>query len=181
MSDDVLPAHSLAEAYCYLMATPCPACGKGPLRGAEPKPVDAAGARRTVVIEATCPTCEAVRTPCFRIPADAPAPDSDEFGVVNPTAEPSRILDVAQWIMLHEVHAESARREKNRAQTRRLNLEAARCLEEALKFYDEVGNDLPPSEGFFQEATRRRFRQNPERFSRRRLLDLRAGLPTPLP
>ena len=83
--------------------------------------------------------------------------------------------------MLHEMYAESARREKNRAQTRRLNLKAACCLEEALKFYDEVGNDLPPSEGFFHEATRRRFRQNPERFSRRRLLDLRAGLPTPLP
>ncbi|MCH7839019.1 MAG: hypothetical protein IID38_02130, partial [Planctomycetes bacterium] len=52
---------------------------------------------------------------------------------------------------------------------------------EALKFSDEDGNDLPPAEGFFQEATRRRFRQNPERFSRRRLLNLRAGLPKPLP
>ena len=69
MSDDVLPVHSLAEAYCYLMATPCPACGKGPLRGAEPKPVDAAGGRRTVVIEATCPNCEAVRTPYFQASA----------------------------------------------------------------------------------------------------------------
>ncbi len=181
MSDDVLSAHSLAEANCYLMATPCPACGKGPLRGAEPMPLDAAGGRRTVAIEATCPTCEAVRRLCIEIPIDAPTSDSCEFGVVNPTAEPSRILDVAQWIMLHEVCAESARREKNPAQTRQLNLKAARCLEEALKFYDEDGNDLPPSEGFFQEATRRRFRQNPERFSRRRLLDLRADLPKPPP
>ena len=34
MSDFPLVAHSLAEAYLYLMATPCAACGQGPLRAA---------------------------------------------------------------------------------------------------------------------------------------------------
>ncbi len=191
MSDEVHPAHSLAEALCYLMATPCDACGKGPLRADEVGPAtpfssplgkgkNRGVSERIVSIEATCAACDAATVFCFRVPADAPAFDTDAFAVVNPTDEPSRIIDVAQWIMLHQVCTESARKQSDRSRARRLNIEAARCLGEALKFYDEVSNDLPPLESLFHEASRRRFRRNPERFSRQRLVNLRAGLPTPV-
>jgi hypothetical protein len=73
---------------------------------------------------------------------------------------------------------EAATRETDKTQARHLGIEAAQCLEEALKFYDDVGNDLPPPEAFFTEVSRERFRDAPEQFSKRRLIGLRAKLPS---
>jgi hypothetical protein len=101
-----------------------------------------------------------------------------QAAVVNPTDEPSRILDVGQWIVLFRMITERAAREIDKIQARHLGIEAAQCLEEALKFYDDVDNDLPPQEALFTEASRTRFRKAPEQFSRRRLIDLRAKLPS---
>ena len=40
VTDAPLIAHSLAEAHCYLMVTPCGACGKGPLAEPEDRNAD---------------------------------------------------------------------------------------------------------------------------------------------
>jgi hypothetical protein len=112
-------------------------------------------------------------------PARGGAADADGPTVVNPTDEPSRILDVGQWILLFRMSLEAADKEVDKVLARRLGIEAAQCLEEALKFYDEVDNDLPPPEAFFDEASRERFRDAPEQFSRRRLIELRSKLPSP--
>ena len=168
--DILRTAHSLTEAYLFLTAMPCPVCGKGPLRAQEPEPSQPLEMGASRAVEAECVACGDVTSWSFRLAASAKA------GTINPTAEPSRILDVAQWIMLSGMIAATASTETDREQKRRLLIEAAQCLDEALKFYAD-GNDLPPFEAFFHEGSRLRLRQTPGHFSRQRLLHLRSKLP----
>lgn len=131
-----------------------------------------------VVIKATCGACQHVVDLTFELPHGLGTDKSGGPPVVNPTDEPSHIIDVARWITLFRVITEAADRETDKMEVRRLGLEAAQCLEEALKFYDEPDNSLPPPEAFFDEDSRRRFQENPERFAKQRLIDLRAKLPS---
>ncbi len=186
MPDEPLAAHSLAEVYLYLMASPCPSCGRGPLKGLDARPIKGSADSHSstqnegtaLTFDAACDACQAVNPFTFLVPDRKTPPDDRTAAVVNPTDEPSRILDVGQWIMLFRVITEAAGKEKDKIQARHLGIEAAQCLEEALKFYDEPGNDLPPPEALFTEASRDRFRHTPKHFSRRRLIELRAKLPT---
>ena len=185
--DEPLVAHSLAEAYLYLMATPCAGCGRGPLKTTDTISTDTCslpadqhsggGECATATLTATCVACQAVSTRTFQLPAGLTTVTRGEAAVVNPTDEPSRIVDVGQWIMLFRMITEAASKETKKVQARHLGLEAAQCLEEALKFYDEPENDLPPEESLFTNASRERFRRAPEQFSKRRLIGLRAKLP----
>lgn len=171
-----LVAHSLAEAYLYLMATPCAACEKGPLKGSDAQRVGH-GADLVVRMNVTCSGCGAATALAFRLPQDLGTDDHGGTTVVNPTDDPSCIVDVAQWVTLSRVIAEAAGKETDKVQARHLGLEATLCLEEALKFYDNEDNDLPSPAAFFHDASRRRFREHPEQFSRQRLLSLRGKLP----
>ncbi|MGD2111361.1 MAG: hypothetical protein PVI86_18440 [Phycisphaerae bacterium] len=180
MPEKPLPAHTLAEAHLYLLATPCATCGRGPLRGvgtvaettAEP---DGPPVLR---IRAKCDTCGAESAPFFRVEQGGRDGDDTADPVLNATKEPSRLLDIGQWITLSKMILEAADRETDNVQARRLSIEAGLCLEEALKFYDEPDNDLPPPEAMFTGPSRERFKVNPQHFSRRRLVGLRARLPT---
>jgi hypothetical protein len=182
MPDEPLKAHSLAEAQLYLMATPCASCGHGPLKGSDAKPAGFANGGGTAgcrwQVTAVCDACQSTATVAFLLPNDHGIEKQTETTVVNPTDEPSRILDVGQWIVLFRMIIEATTRETDKIQARHLGIEAAQCLEEALKFYDDVDNDLPPSEAFFTGASRERFRDAPEQFSKRRLIGLRAKLPS---
>ena len=163
--DAPLNAHSLAEASLFLTATPCRSCGKGPLR-ANPPPE---GAGDLIHVAAECVSCRTSSSWTFRV-------RSSSAGIINPTSDPSEILDVAQWVMLSGMITASATTETDKIRKRRLFLEAAQCVEEALKFF-AADNDLPPPAAFFHEGSRLRFRQSPEHFSRQRLLHLRSKLP----
>lgn len=178
MPDAPLVAHSLAEAYLYLMATPCSSCAKGPLSGSEARPVQGLREPMVVAITATCGACQSVIELTFQLPHGLGTDESGGPPVVNPTDEPSRIIDVARWITLFRVIAEAASKESDKMEARWLGLEAAQCLEEALKFYDDRDNALPPPEAFFHETSRRRFQENPEHFAKQRLIDLRGKLPS---
>ena len=178
MSNEPLLAHSLAEAYLYLMATSCGCCGRGLLHGGDARRIESPQDRPRVTIEATCHACHDETTHNFQLAREPEADKPNEGAVVNPTGEPSRIIDVGQWIVLFRIITEAAGRETDKVQARHLGIEAAQCLEEALKFYDEVGNDLPPPEALFHEVSRKRFQKSPEHFSRQRLINLRAKLPT---
>ena len=136
MPEGALVAHSLAEAYLYLMATPCASCDKGPLSGSEARPVAGPGEAMIVSITATCRACGTVHELSFELPEGTGTDESGAPPTVNPTEEPSRIIDVARWITLFRVITEAAGRESDKSEARRLGLEAAQCLEEALKFYD---------------------------------------------
>ena len=177
MPDSPLFAHSLMEARLYLMVTPCPSCRQGPLSDPKPHAVCEEGARSVVAIDAACAACHAAITTTFQLPGGITVNDEDGPVPINLTDDPSRIIDVAQWLTLFRIVSEQAARESDKIQARRLGIEAAQCLEEALKFYDEIDNDLPPEEAFFHEGSRQRFRDNPEQFSRKRVINLRSTLP----
>jgi hypothetical protein len=181
MSDAPLVAHSLAEAYLYILATSCASCGCGPLRGGEAELANDVGDAGAVSIAATCGSCQGLTRLRFRLPTPPESIPAQQAPVVNPTDEPSRILDVAQWLTLFRMLTETADHEASKSEARQLALEAAQCLDEALKFYDDADNDLPPVEAFFGKDLRARFKAHPEQFSRRRLLHLRSKLPTPWP
>ncbi|MCC7292772.1 MAG: hypothetical protein IT449_11995 [Phycisphaerales bacterium] len=170
-------AHSLGEAYLYLMVTPCATCGKGPLAGGDAKRVDTpAGRPLCVAIDAACGACNRSLRLRFELPHGTGVDAGTGLPTINPTDEPSRLIDVAQYLTLFRVITERAARTKDKQESRRLGLEAAQCLQEALKFY-EADNDLPPSAALFAEPSRRRLADHPQEFSRQRLLDLRAKLP----
>jgi hypothetical protein len=179
MADAALPAHSLAEAYLFFMVAPCPRCDHGPLDAGTAKVTEDFASHTTKIarIQATCRACARAVDYDFRLPADGVPRGADPV-VVNPADEPSRLIDVGQWLTLFRVMTEAASRECDRVQARHLGLEAAQCLEEALKFYTDSESDFPPPEAFFHDASRKRFYDHPKQFSRERLVDLRAKLPT---
>jgi len=188
MADRPLPAHSVAEVYLYLMANACESCGLGPLRGAPARRIGAGGhpgegpsATASLVVAVTCGSCGAERLLRFEVPVAelevARQAPPDAAARINPTREPSRIIDVGAWVMLFRVITEAAAKTADKIESRKLAYEAAQCLEEALKFYED-DNDLPPEVAFFSEESRRRHREHPQRLARSRLIDLRAKLPT---
>jgi len=188
MANVPLIAHSLREIGLYLRATACPTCARGPLIAK--KPVDAGepsdeGQRRQaanaalVPVEALCRACGATTDWTFSVQRGADPSEGTPGNAINDGDEPSRIIDVGQWIMLSRRFMEDADRETDKVRARNLRIEAGECLEEAVKFYDDPDNDLPPAGAFFHETSRKRLRQAPEQFSRRRLIELRAKLPSP--
>ncbi len=175
MSDAELRAHSVAEADLYFQATSCPKCGSGPVAPAhsEEEPAGQGDAIRRVDV-GLCASCGAEIRVVIRIAA---SPGSSDPTIINPTEGPSRIIDLAQWITLARIFADRSSRTADPKQSRRLNLRAAECLAEALKFYDDPEIDLPPPEAFFCDLSRERFRTHPQQFSRRQLLHERSKLP----
>ncbi len=171
--DERLRAHSRREVQYYLMVTPCPACGKGPWLAA---PAEEGSAE----IVAACEGCGHGET--FHFVADAiegPAPDPHVPGIeaVNTTEQPSRIIDVGQWLSLFRLFVEAGARETSKFTGRRLGFEAAQCLSEALKFYGD-DDEMPPPEALFTESSRRAFRDHPDKFARQRLREMREKLPS---
>ncbi len=179
MGKSPLIAHSLAEARLYLRVFPCPSCRGGPCAESETRPTDGHESPAMISIAASCTACHTVTTLTFQLPAETSPGAAESARVINPTSHASHLIDVAQWITLSRVLVESASNESDKVEARRLKLEASQCIEEALKFYDDVGNDLPPPEAFFHDASRRRVKDNPEEFSRQRLVNWRSKLPTP--
>jgi len=178
MSDSPLVAHSLAEAYLFLMATPCSACGQGPLRGAGGTEVEPDKPELHVALAVTCGHCKDESSLTFRLPHGTGTGAPDTPARVNPTSEPSQIIDLGQWLTLFRTIAGAAEHEHDKTQARHLGLEAAQCLDEALKFYHDEGNDLPEDDAFWHETSHQRFQDHPEQFARSRLLALRARLPS---
>jgi hypothetical protein len=169
-SDNPLPARTAAEVRCFLRVACCRTCG-GPLEAA----ADGVGSPRpdeTLSVAVRCKRCNASRTLRFIID-----PGLDAAGeVINPTDEPSRIIDLSQWLGLYQTFTEAAGAAPDPAEAHRLAERAYRCLAEALKFYGE--DDLPPETAFFSEDSAVAFRRNPVTFARQHLRDMQARLPT---
>lgn len=175
MSTKTLHAHGIAEIHLFLMATPCEQCGRGPLAVTE-KLLRIAEPQSPIEVHAVCQACEHEHHYTFVLASDAPADDPDDlYPVVNPTDNPSEILDVGQWIILFGVVLEAAGKEPAKIEARRLGYQAAQCVAEALKFYED--NDLPPESAVRCQSSRARLRDHPEQFSKEHLLARRAKLP----
>ena len=168
-----LTAHTFNETRYYLMVTSCPACGKGALQvvsAQRPETPD-----QTVAVHTQCRQCESDHD--FRFVCRRPVPAKGHGAErINLTDEPSAIIDLVQWLSLFYLLVETAAAEDSRSQCRRAGYQAALCLAEALKFYRD--DELPPESAFFSEATAAIFRENPERYTRRKLQDMQATLPS---
>ena len=96
---------------------------------------------------------------------------------ISASESPSKLIDLSGWLTLVSLFQEQARAHPNeKAKARPFELMASACLEEALKFYD-ADNDLPPEDAFFFTASRKRFVDRPELFTRQRLINERNALP----
>ena len=61
VSDVPLPAHSLAEAKLYLLATGCPSCAHGPVRSESQSDVSSNGGWTETLVHARCDACSRAR------------------------------------------------------------------------------------------------------------------------
>lgn len=184
-SDPRLPVHSAVEASLYLLVTPCPNCGNGPVR-ANPSNAEPSGQElhSGIDLPGRCDACRATWRAKFRLADDCVGAASRYAGgdeAINPTARPSTCVDVCQWITLCRMLSADAEADRDRVRARRLKVLAGCCIDEALKFYTDAASDLPPAAAFFSDSTRGVFRENPHEFARDRLLALRASLPIPIP
>ncbi|MFQ5591796.1 MAG: hypothetical protein ACE5HE_11580, partial [Phycisphaerae bacterium] len=168
------------EARLYLRVTRCTACREGPLQISQIRPVEHEAASSHVTIDTTCGRCSSSLSFAFEVPAGTASDQGEAVPQINPTAAPSRIIDVAHWLTLFGMRSEEAGRETDKTRARQLWMEVGQYLTEALKFYDDPDSDLPPPEAFFTDRSRARLRENPEHFSRQRLIGLKARLPVPL-
>jgi hypothetical protein len=173
--DQPLQAHTTTEATTYLRVHPCGSCGHGPWRivaqDARDRPAEDGG---RLTIEAVCEQCGEGET--LRFAVEHVQTPEGATNAINPGDEPSRIIDLGQWLSLFHLLLEQASRERSSHQARRTGYGAALCLDEALKFYEE-DDEVPPEDAFWSEPGRRAFREHPEKFARQRLRDMRAKLP----
>jgi len=177
--DEPLRAQTPNEVPYYLMVTSCAGCGRGSLAPVEP-PEPAGDALRQgpgpreAVVYARCRRCGRDHTFRFRWQHDVPAAADDPDGI-NPTDQPSRIIDLGQWVGLYCHFSDASSSAEPPGESRRLARRAALCLAEALKFH--AGAELPPESAFSCEASAAAYRQNPANYARTRLRELQALLP----
>lgn len=175
-----LQAHSLAEAHLYLMVQSCSHCGQGPLLSATSlrEPSTREG-RALLTMQAKCSQCHEESWFQFELPDREGKPPGSAVrdSRINPTGEPSRILDVTHWVTLHGIVLNAADRAADKAEARELRCEAAECLDEALRFY-QPDSDLPPAKALFTEQSRRRLKDRPDLYIRQALLAQRQRLPS---
>ena len=174
MPEQLLHANSLVEAYLYLKVRPCRICGNGTLEPQQPRVDQDQSAVRIV---AACDECGGADEFHFETSAALTRGDplSEPYDI-NASPRPSKLIDVAQWLTLYELLLDSAGKTPDRQEARWLQHRAGQCLDEALKFY-EIGEELPSSEAFFSEETRRRFHSHPQQFARSKWLERRLRLP----
>lgn len=171
---DVIPVHSIAEAYLYLMILRCRNCGKGPLkqRGDLTRTAAAPGGW---LLTAACSTCAAEHALHFSI---EPMPTREQAASdrINPTSERSGAIDLLGWLSLFQTILTESQKSRDKETARQLAYEAAQCLDEALKFY-QGDRDLPEDSAFFTEESLRRFHDHPPYFSRSKWRERRLKLP----
>jgi len=169
-----LRAHSVVEACLYLMATPCTACRSGAFAVEAPVAGHVPGGVR---IAATCRNCGLTQGWEFIAPeADLRGDPLSTSAPINASDEPSRLIDVVQWVTLAQVLLEASATTPGAQEQRWRRIRAGQCLDEALKFYD-AENELPPATGLMTESSRSAVREHPQRYARSRLLQQRGELP----
>jgi hypothetical protein len=169
LGDAPMEALTLDEVRCFLEVTPCPSCQTGPM-------IFDAPTGPTF----TCQACE--RTGEIEFSVEYPLPDTIDPAIphINPTDDPSQLVDLNQWLGLYYLHAEAADEHPTSAtEHHNHQLWAAACLAEAIKFYD-VDEEFPKPESCWTETSRAALENHPDIFSRSHLVDLRTKLP-PLP
>ncbi len=173
-----LRAASLAEAYLFVTVQHCDVCEQGPLK-VKGTLREQVGGEACTTLTTRCGQCGRVREYLFHVAAEElPAVPGTGERRINPTGRPSQLIDVAGWVTLYQMILSAAERASSRGERRELQVEAAECLSEALRFYDDE-NEMPPKSAFFSPRARRRLRDHPEQYIRSSLVAKLARLPRP--
>ncbi len=168
-----LRVRTVNELRYYLMVTGCPQCGKGPLQLAHAPPRCERFTRYALPVR--CRACEAQREVEFICEFELPESGAGSE-TVNPKPAPSAVIDLAGWLSLFYLLAESASQAPDAVAARREGYRAGLCLAEALKFYGD--DELPPETAFYAERSAAAFHEHPEGFAKERLLRMHAKLPS---
>lgn len=175
MESDTIHVHSVAEAYLCLMVRRCPVCDHGPLE-ARADLTKVSSGEGGWDLPTTCPTCGHDEPLTFQIEPE-PTPEQAASNWINPTKERSRAIDLLGWLTIYRSILTASQKETDKTEFRKLAIECAQCLDEALKFY-EPDNELPNENAFYREESLTRFRDRPQQFARSRWLHERSKLPT---
>jgi hypothetical protein len=162
---------SVQEEYFYLMVHHC-ACG-GPWL-TESQQLEETGPRLHHRVATQCFKCKAQRVFLFTL--DSQAGPNGPVRQVNPTAEPSHALDVAEWMDLAQFYLGRIERLKAPVEKAQSLLDARQCIEEALKFYGP-GDDAPPPTALWSDAGRKKARAQPATFRRETLAAMLERIP----
>jgi hypothetical protein len=172
--DSIIEVHSVAEAYLYLSASPCRVCGGGPVKPeADLTKSDSYSSRYTIATG--CRKCGNQSGLMFNIDPP-PSRDQARSDVINPTPDRSRAIDLLGWLTLFRTIIAASEKESDKVLARQLAWEAAQCLDEALRFYQDE-NEMPDEAAFFSEESRRRFHEQPAHFARSTWRERRLKLP----
>lgn len=168
---DAVFVHSVQEEYFYMMIRRC-ACG-GPWLG-DSQEFQQEGQRLRHHVGAQCYKCKARRTFEFVLPGpeDSKAP----IRQINPTAQPSRALDVAEWMDLAQFYLSRIERLKKPGERAQSLLDARQCIEEALKFYG-ASDDGPSADALWSDASRKKVARHPDAFRRSALAAMLEKMP----
>ncbi len=172
-------AHSYMEIHLFFQVTVCESCTSGPLEPQFPDNQPRKEMDTVIAVPTTCSQCQHQRIFSFDIPKKATPVSPDALTHINLSSAASTMIDLAQWLTLDQILYEASKNESEAKLARHKALKASFCLEEALKFFDDPDNDLPPAESFFTETSRSRFLQTPHLFARQRILALHAQRPAP--
>ena len=158
--DAAVHVHSVQEEYFYMMVHPC-ACG-GPWHP-DSQEMDEGESRILHHVSATCFSCGKERTFHFQLD-ERPGPKGP-IRQINPTPEPSRALDLAEWLDLARFYLGRIERLEAKVEKAQSLLDARQCLEEARKFFGP-GDETPPASALWSEKSRQAAGERPEAFRR---------------
>ena len=171
---DPVPVHSVQEEYFHLMVRRC-ACG-GPWASTG-QTAEPSGNRLLHRVSVRCASCGKERTLRFVLPAGARPDGQAPVREINPTDEPSRALDVAEWMVLARFYVERVARLTGARERAQSLLDARQCLEEALKFYGPE-DDAPPPAALWSKASRDKVGANPGTYRRATIQAMLAKIPS---
>ena len=172
--DQIVYVHSVAETYLYLKVSPCGACHTGSLQPKSDLTRTSASPGGWTLATA-CTGCGR-ETPIHFCVNPPPTREQALSPEINPTPHKSSAIDLLGWLTLFQAIIEASRRESDKQAARELAYEAALCLDEAMKFYDDE-NELPGEDAFFSDTSLRRFHDNPQQFARSKWRERRLMLP----
>ena len=164
--------HGVQEEYFYLMVHHC-ACG-GPWL-TESQHVEENVVHPHHRIETHCFKCQTRRTFLFTI--DSQANSKEPVRQVNQTAEPSRAIDVVEWMNLAQFYLGRIEHLKEAVEKAQSLLDARQCVEEALKFYGPDA-DAPPPAALWSDASRRKAAAQPGNFRRAAMVAMLEKIPS---
>lgn len=172
---NALASYSRVERHFYLMVLRCNECNSGPFEYVSEESIPE---KKLDIWYVRCKKCKKGKRLFFDRSTLKLQNDRTPEGlpIVNPSNEPSKLIDLGQWLAIFYAIIEAAAREQDKSIARRLGYEAMLAIEEALKFYKE-DKDLPPEDAFWTDESRKRFKEYPHLFTQSRIRELRNKLP----